>query len=215
MHLEFNIGGNLHYRLFQNNGIHVWKRPIHERLHDSFNESGAERKYIDIPVELERILSMEELVEKEEYYTSLLLKQIKRDPNDIDTLFELARSHHIMRRFKEAVDYWERYYDLAMPHPIIHQVTVYYYCEDLIYSGNLPKGKEIIKKARELYPKNCLFLFLEANLFESEGKTADAIQCFKHIPELIEEEDTETTFTDPLAMQQTAKRRLEFLGGCS
>jgi len=133
-----------------------------------------------------------ELMEKKFKRTStLLLKELEKDPENIYFMFQLARSYLMHKDLKEALEYIEQTYALVKKVEDVSILSRYYYVfgeyvRILYYNEKFEKALELSEETLELAPQYVDMQYYKAVSYYRLEKKDEALEAFIHYLELID-----------------------------
>jgi tetratricopeptide (TPR) repeat protein len=138
-------------RLFRKDPRIRFKGAVHELVEDSMNQHKLKIHSSDIPVHHYGILPAKDGVDKREAYYQLGKKKIDESGGNARAIYELAIQAARLRRYDEAADLWNRFFDSGFRGDLhlAHMNRGHVYLE----TGRYAEAAEACEKALEIAPE--------------------------------------------------------------
>ena len=166
-------------RLFRNNKGYEFRNVIHEVIEDSIREKNGKIVVVDILIHhLAALKSKDFSSEKDKKYYELEKKQIRLTPDNPKPHYELGRMHLHKKEFKEAIEYFEKAFELLQGYQeklAIHQLVYPDLGEAYIGLREFEKAKPVLKKAVGINRKDKNAHFYLGLAYDEEGDLDKAI----------------------------------------
>ncbi|HRR42836.1 MAG TPA: tetratricopeptide repeat protein, partial [Syntrophales bacterium] len=142
-------------RIWPNDPDIFFEMPVHEVADRSIYLKGYRVVKTDIPVHHYGKLCIDHDSKKGERYLKLLERLIEENENDIRSVEEIATQLQNLKRYEEAIKFWEKYLELKDPavrpaHQVYNAWLNIGHC--LYCLGRVEEGLEASKKAWEANP---------------------------------------------------------------